>query len=89
MIRRHSLTGRERKYKLEMLFERRGKRCEYCGKILCSVTATIDHKHPQCLGGSHRIKNLTIACQLCNADKGGEAYSEYVNVINVKNWELE
>lgn len=44
-------------------------RCFYCG---CSIWEryTIDHVIPLSKGGSNKVKNIVLACESCNHEKG-------------------
>lgn len=61
----------DRRRKLAALLEQR-KRCVYCTrKFYCWRPPTIDHFVPRQLGGSHKLKNLVLACGRCNTLKSG------------------
>jgi hypothetical protein len=42
--------------------------CEYCmsQEKYASQAFSIEHIHPEALGGSHDLENLALACQGCN-----------------------
>lgn len=46
--------------------------CRYCQRSDCPVE--IDHVVPIALGGSNRIGNLVVACDLCNRRKGANVW---------------
>ncbi|MDX2272118.1 MAG: HNH endonuclease signature motif containing protein [Cyanobacteriota bacterium] len=48
--------------------KRAGFLCEYCHspEYLSPDLFTIDHIHPQSLGGSDELDNLALACRRCN-----------------------
>jgi 5-methylcytosine-specific restriction endonuclease McrA len=52
----------------EYLLEKWERTCAYCGKQ--NVPVQIEHIHPRANGGTHRISNLTLACEPCNSAKG-------------------
>lgn len=54
----------------EYLLNKWGRECAYCGAK--SVPLQIEHIQPRSRGGSHRVSNLTLACQPCNQKKGAE-----------------
>jgi hypothetical protein len=54
----------------ESLVERHRGRCLYCGRD--DRPLTIDHIHPQALGGGHAVENLAPACKPCNSSKGAQ-----------------
>ncbi|EFH90085.1 HNH endonuclease [Ktedonobacter racemifer DSM 44963] len=52
----------------EYVLEKWKRTCAYCGKQ--DVPLQIEHIHPRANGGTHRISNLTLACEPCNIAKG-------------------
>ncbi len=58
------------------LFERDRWRCRYCGEIVTTDTATLDHVLPRSLGGPNTAENLATACLTCNSIKSGRSYEE-------------
>jgi 5-methylcytosine-specific restriction endonuclease McrA len=75
--------------KRRRIYERDGWRCHYCG---CKVVyprpsvpterrASVDHKHPLSLGGTHVDANLVCACEPCNRHKANMPYDEYMQLI--------
>lgn len=58
------------------IYARDNGRCYYCGSILL---LTIDHKTPQCVGGSNHSHNLVTACRSCNCAKGGKHLDAFIN----------
>ena len=52
----------------EYLLEPWGRRCAYCGKT--DVPLHVEPIIPKARGGSHRLGNLTMACEACNLPKG-------------------
>ncbi|GHO76117.1 hypothetical protein KSD_38880 [Ktedonobacter sp. SOSP1-85] len=52
----------------EYLLEKWERTCAYCGKQ--NIPLQIEHIHPRANGGTHRISNLTLACEPCNLAKG-------------------
>lgn len=49
------------------VFERDGYRCVFCGGW---EDLTVDHIHPESLGGPSTFDNLQTACRPCNSAKG-------------------
>jgi hypothetical protein len=66
-----TLAGYELK---EYLLLKWGHRCAYCKQT--GVPLQIEHIVPQSRGGSHRVSNLTLACQHCNQKKGNRTAQE-------------
>ena len=55
----------------EVVRARAGMACEYCGvtETDCGGRLTIDHHHPQSLGGADNPANLVYCCWQCNLHK--------------------
>lgn len=51
--------------------------CFYCGEIINSKTAHIDHVVPLSKGGSHSVDNFCISCPSCNLSKNDKLISEW------------
>jgi len=67
-----SLMGYEvRQY----LLEKWGRKCAYCNKT--DIPLQIEHLIPRGRGGSHRVSNLTLACDDCNQKKGNQTATEF------------
>lgn len=56
-------------YSKRLVLERDNYTCQYCGKQLCRMTATIDHVRPRSLGGKSTFINTVAACSPCNKKK--------------------
>jgi hypothetical protein len=67
-----ALAGYELK---EYLLLKWGHRCAYCQQT--GVPLQIEHLVPKSRGGSHRVSNLTLACESCNQKKGGRTSEEF------------
>lgn len=52
----------------EYLLEKWGRECAYCAAK--NTPLQIEHIHPKAQGGSHRIRNLALACAPCHTHKG-------------------
>lgn len=57
------------------LLEKFGRRCAYCGRG--ETPFELDHILPRSRGGSHRVSNLALSCQRCNAAKGNQTAAEF------------
>jgi hypothetical protein len=60
----------------EYLLEKWDRTCAYCGGK--DVPLQVEHIHPQSKGGSHRLSNLTIACEKCNTKKAAQDVREFL-----------
>lgn len=52
------------------IYRRDENACQYCGCLLNSKNASIDHLVPRSRGGSHTWNNVVAACKPCNRKKG-------------------
>jgi len=59
----------------EYLLEKWSRRCAYCGAT--DLPLQIEHLVPRARGGSDRVSNLTLACELCNQRKGNQTAGEF------------
>lgn len=59
----------------EYLLEKWGRHCAYCG--VNGVPLEVEHITPRTRGGSDRVSNLTLACTLCNTEKGTQTAAEF------------
>ena len=60
----------------EYLLEKWHRTCAYCGKK--DVPLQVEHIVPRSKGGSHRVSNLTLACERCNRRKGNEPVEDFL-----------
>jgi 5-methylcytosine-specific restriction endonuclease McrA len=59
----------------EYLLEKWGRRCIYCQAS--NMPLQVEHIVPKVRGGSDRVSNLTLACELCNRAKGTQTAAEF------------
>jgi 5-methylcytosine-specific restriction endonuclease McrA len=59
----------------EYLLEKWQRQCAYCGET--GVPLEVEHLIPKSRGGSNRVSNLTLACQICNQRKGRQTAAEF------------
>ena len=57
----------------ELLYASQDRRCAGCRYELPLHVLTIDHIHPQSLGGVDALGNLQLMCHTCNAIKGNRS----------------
>ncbi len=60
----------------EYLLEKWGRRCAYCGAE--NVPLEIEHILCRARGGTHRVSNLTFACEPCNVKKGTQLIEDFL-----------
>ncbi|MEI6776862.1 MAG: RNA-guided endonuclease IscB [Chloroflexales bacterium] len=59
----------------QYLLEKWNRRCAYCGAK--DTRLQVEHIVPRARGGSHRISNLTLACEPCNTKKETQTAKEF------------
>ncbi len=59
----------------EYLLEKWGRRCAYCAAV--GTPLQVEHIVPRARGGTNRVSNLTLACELCNTAKGARTGAEF------------
>ena len=70
------------KFPKELVFNRDGWTCKYCGKTLLKgsldlkTMPTIDHVIPISKGGPHTIDNCVTSCYSCNSKKGSKILND-------------
>ena len=67
-----TLAGYELK---EYVLLKWGHACAYCKKT--GIPLQVEHIVPKSRGGSHRVTNLTLACEQCNQKKGSQTAQEF------------
>jgi hypothetical protein len=60
----------------QYLLEKWNRQCSYCGKK--DVPLQVEHIHPRANGGTNRISNLCLACEVCNQAKGTRDIKEFL-----------
>lgn len=71
----------------KLLFDTDGPFCVYCYKRFLNYQEkglTIDHVIPRRFGGSNRLHNLVLCCDICNStkkEKGGKELSALTNYL--------
>jgi hypothetical protein len=61
----------------EYLLEKFKRTCVYCGAK--NIPLQVEHIVPKAKGGSNRISNLTLACDVCNKAKGTLSLEEFLS----------
>ena len=64
--------------KRELVFERDGFRCVYCGGEFPVEALSVDHVQPRVRGGDRSGGNLVTACGGCNTRKGHLPLAEFL-----------
>lgn len=74
----------EKRYFKHLLWQRGERHCFYCGvKFPRAKVATLDHKHPQALGGRTTFDNVVLACDPCNNKKGCMTAEQFQLTVGV------
>ena len=77
-----TLKSDKRKLIKKALKKRDGFLCFYCGVgfnyDIRTLISTIDHKVPECRGGTHDLFNLCLSCYTCNNKKGMLTLEEFL-----------
>lgn len=68
----------------EYLLETFGHQCQYCGGTSGDSTLEWEHMKPRSKGGSDSVKNASLACSVCNRDKGNRDLKEYLDVLKTR-----
>lgn len=71
------ITHETKHAKREIVFERDGMTCVYCGDSGDSVVLECDHVIPVSKGVSHDLSNLATACFSCNKSKYAKTVEEW------------
>jgi HNH endonuclease len=71
-----------RRERLDLVLDRDGARCVWCGRTFDDVlvTPTTEHVVPRVKGGPSWIENEVAACHRCNSERGHRTPAEYVVV---------
>ncbi len=64
--------------KRELVFERDGFRCVYCGGVFPAEALSVDHVQPRVRGGDRSGGNLVTACGGCNTRKGHQRLADFL-----------
>ena len=72
------------------LWMKQSKRCSACRRPITLAQATIDHQLPRAMHGPHKLTNMTVTCERCNADKGMSLpYGLQSNDLRWENYEYK
>lgn len=70
----------------QVVYDKFGGRCAYCGREIAYKDMQIDHIHPQYLGGCNDMENLYPSCRMCNFRKGTSSIENFRKEIE---WQAE
>tara|TARA_R110002110_G_scaffold41633_5_gene131890 strand:- start:73 stop:561 length:489 start_codon:yes stop_codon:yes gene_type:complete len=68
----------------DALYKRDNGCCGYCGDRISKTKMTKDHVIPRCQNGQDAWNNVVLACQECNAEKGGRTPQQAGMVLSTK-----
>ena len=60
----------------EYLLEKWDRQCAYCGRK--DIPLQIEHIQPRANGGTNRISNLCLSCEICNIRKGTQPIDQFL-----------
>ena len=66
------------------LLERHNYICQYCNGLSKDIRLEVEHKTPRMQGGTDSIDNLTLACHLCNQNKGNRTLKQWLDDLCYK-----
>jgi hypothetical protein len=90
MLKKHRrLSSRARQEQREILIQKYGFKCWWCGKRLTKHTLTIDHFVPLHNGGSNQIRNLRNSCYACNQARSVPHIADKLYLQNLMEYEKE
>lgn len=75
--RLHNAEGTITRHDVRAIFAQQQGRCAYCRKRLKQQNCHLDHIVPLARGGSNSPRNLQIACDTCNLQKGANDPIDY------------
>lgn len=61
----------------QLVYDKCGGHCAYCGKEIAYKDMQVDHIHAQHKGGTDDINNLLPACRACNFRKGTYSVEQF------------
>lgn len=78
-----------RRQRLELIFERDGDTCVWCGRVVGEglVEATTEHIIPKVKGGPSWIENEVAACKRCNGRRGHRTLADWTRECEGNGWE--
>ena len=65
----------------QLVYDKCGGHCAYCGKEIAYKDMQVDHIHAQYKGGTDDINNLLPACRACNFRKGTHSVEQFKREI--------
>ena len=68
----------------EFLLDKYGRVCQYCGGESNDPILEWEHIFPRSRGSSDKVCNATLACRLCNREKGNQTPEEWLLAIRGK-----
>lgn len=73
LLRRKS----ERSHTRRRIWERDGRRCQYCSRPLHRASMSIDHELAKARGGPDTADNLVLSCPRCNSLKSDLSLEQF------------
>ena len=77
----------DRVQRLEVVLERDGSSCVWCGRAFTHrVAPTTDHLVPRVKGGPSWVENEVAACRRCNGERGHRGAAEWLEECGRRGW---
>ena len=86
-----AVTGPGRVERLQMILERDGTSCVWCGREVDTdlVRATTEHVVPRLKGGPSWLENEVAACARCNGRRGHRNLVEWADECEMQGWTVD
>ncbi|MEM8705807.1 MAG: HNH endonuclease [Actinomycetota bacterium] len=85
------VTAPGRRRRLEMILDRDGPTCVWCGRDVDTdlVAATTEHVVPRLKGGPSWIENEVAACKRCNGRRGHRNLVDWADECDGNGWTVD
>lgn len=77
------MSAPKRRWRREAILKRDGNQCAWCGVTFTDENpSTLDHVIPRSRGGSNHIRNLVLACNDCQQQRGCDHIPEWIGSVD-------
>ena len=86
-----AVTAPGRRQRLELILERDGATCVWCGREVDTplVQATTEHVVPRLKGGPSWLENEVAACKRCNGRRGHRNLVDWADECDGSGWNVD
>ena len=86
-----AVTAPGRRQRLELILERDGAACVWCGCEVDTplVQATTEHVVPRLKGGPSWLENEVAACKRCNGRRGHRNLADWADECDGSGWNVD